>query len=118
MGLTEGHLFEDYEYLSERQLENTIERENEAYERGYQRGLQDCGCKMRWISVKDKLPEEFMDVLVYAEYESVNMYKTIIDKRKGIFIGWYGDDSRWHADMKRRITCLYWMPIIEPPKEQ
>ena len=114
MGLTEGHWFEDEECLTERQLEDVIGRENDVYQRGYQKGLQD-GCnKVKWISVKDKLPEEFTDVLVYAEYESTVLSE--ISRSKGVCIGWYGD-GRWHVDMRCRVVGLYWMPIIDPPKK-
>lgn len=105
MGLTEGHWFEDEEQLTERQLEQAIEDEKTAYETGYKNGLCDSS---KWISVKDRLPEECEDVLIYNEHKSAGINGTSTNKT--ISIGWHVG-GRWHVDMKCRVKALFWMPL-------
>lgn len=63
---------------------------------------------MKWISVKDKLPE--VDVLVQAwrrEYRTAKLRKV-------------GDMLLWHFDNETHYTYeepSHWMPLPEPPKE-
>lgn len=62
---------------------------------------------MKWISVKDRLPED--------EYECL-----VIDKSGYYWIGWFkGDEERWVID---GTICgdgyvTHWIPLPEPPKE-
>ncbi len=60
----------------------------------------------QWISVKDRLPETFEDVLVFNSNE-----ETVIT------IGFYYE-LKWHVyeihDFSEQIT--HWMPLPEPPK--
>lgn len=56
--------------------------------------------KYRWISVKDRLPELFTQVLVYDAFE------------KNITLGLYGNGD-WL--FSKHIT--HWMPLPDPPKE-
>lgn len=56
----------------------------------------------RWISVKDRLPEEKTRVLVFVPHSSIKIDTDRIVGR--IWVRWNG-----------HIT--YWMPLPEPPKE-
>jgi hypothetical protein len=71
--------------------------------------IKDLG-KPRWISVKERLPEDLQNVLV------------IDDGR--VTIGhcehFYGDEQiyvEWHDTLYYPIDPPYWMPLPEPPKE-
>ena len=59
---------------------------------------------MKWISVKDSLPQEDVRVLVYLK--STRNY-TKIDTDRLLDEIWV----RWGSDV------VYWMPLPEPPKE-
>lgn len=63
-----------------------------------------------WISVKDRLPELYEDVLVY-------------DKHYGIIIPSYHDEKAFYREDENRfdIPLLYvthWMELPEKPKER
>jgi hypothetical protein len=60
----------------------------------------------RWISVKDRLPENDNDVLVY-------------DTDCGIVIGWYDKEiGDFAADFISPLDAVtHWQPLPEPPKE-
>lgn len=57
-----------------------------------------------WISVKDRLPEEYTAVLVYGS--------------RGVWLAWLGSDNTWWDSDLDNIgnDITYWMPIPEPPK--
>ena len=62
-----------------------------------------------WISVKDRLPESYEDVLVY-------------DKYYGIIIPSYHDEKAFYREDENRsdVPLLYvthWMKLPEKPKE-
>ena len=67
-----------------------------------------------WISVKDKLPEQGKNVLVYIERNAYR-FDEIIRKRE-IAIGWHME-GRWHVDGCSGVVGLYWQELPEPPKE-
>lgn len=68
-----------------------------------------------WISVKDRLPEEDVSVLVFGS--------------SGLFIGSYdyGNkymESYWSSEKYKHIECTedyepvtHWMPLPQPPKD-
>ena len=65
----------------------------------------------RWISVKERLPEDLDNVLVYEDGH--------------VFIGhcehFYGDEEvyvDWHDILYYPITPTHWMPLTDPPKEE
>jgi hypothetical protein len=61
---------------------------------------------MNWISVKDRLPDDYSDVLVY-DYDGMQYD-----------IGWYDFEGYkgWvNTNMEDSIT--HWMPLPEPPSE-
>ena len=71
------------------------EATEQAYKNGYEAG------KPKWISVKERLPEEDTAVLTYRE--------------SGIEV-----ECRWHRGWDNdEFTCCqvtHWMPLPEPPK--
>lgn len=58
-----------------------------------------------WVSVKDRLPEEDADVLVWNEL--------------GIEIAAYTTNpvKRWYSYTGQEVFAKYWMQLPEPPKE-
>ena len=57
----------------------------------------------QWISVKDRLPEQNKDVLVYTITHDVRKAHCYGER------SWFGHDGIW-----RCVT--HWMPLPEPPK--
>ena len=59
----------------------------------------------RWISVKERLPEEDEDVLAYnGAYMFIAAYTT-------------NPTKYWYTISGDRILTTHWMPLPEPPKE-
>lgn len=63
-----------------------------------------------WISVKDRLPEDEGDVIVYGVSPRGRKKTAIMN-----YLAFEADRPRWALD--GIWTVLYWMPIPEPPKE-
>ena len=63
-----------------------------------------------WISVKDRLPEDEGDVIVYGVSPRGRKKTAIMN-----YLAFEADRPRWALD--GIWTVLYWMPITEPPKE-
>ena len=72
-----------------------------------QHDIEDAGMEPLppWISVKDRLPEEDTDVLVW--------------NCLGIEIAAYTTNpvKRWYSYNGQEAIAIYWMPLPEPPKE-
>lgn len=64
----------------------------------------------RWISVKDRLPEDEGDVLVYGVSPRGRKKTAIMN-----YLAFEADRPRWALD--GIWTVLYWMPLPEPPKD-
>ena len=68
-----------------------------------------------WISVEERLPEEYEEVLCYYEYfrygEYNCMFRTIDRGYYGLET-WCGEAGRGHKN-----KVLYWQPLPEPPEE-
>ena len=63
----------------------------------------------KWISVKDRLPENREDVLVVAFWH----------ERWNVQWGWYAPNGRvWHVGLMEETDypVSHWMPLPEPPK--
>lgn len=63
--------------------------------------------KPGWISVKERLPKDFDQALVYDG-----------DKHYPIGICHKGESGIWYSDMAYGMgTITHWMPLPEPPEE-
>lgn len=68
---------------------------------------------MEWISVEDRLPDKYVDVLVWYEYFRYGEYNRMYQTH-GIGYQVNGD---WHVLCGgSRIEVFAWMPLPEPPK--
>lgn len=63
--------------------------------------------RSEWISVKERLPKDFDQALVYDG-----------DEHYPIGICHKGESGIWHSDMAYGMgTITHWMPLPEPPEE-
>jgi len=67
----------------------------------------------QWISVKDRLPENHLDVL-FLQKDNCSC-----------FVGWRAEKNQWvdHSEMGMhddviKISCSHWMPLPKPPEEK
>lgn len=75
---------------------------------------------MEWISVDDRLPDNYTEVLLFISYdafwygEGETTYKT----QYGMTIGFRIYDS-WHiTKLGNHCKPLYWMPMPKPPEKE
>ena len=67
-----------------------------------------------WISVKDRLPEVFDEVIVYFNgFISIAWRET--EKRKNGIVGWHLDSQMSYPESLVNVT--HWMPLPEPPNK-
>ena len=64
---------------------------------------------MEWISVSDRLPEDGIRVLTYADNSA--MFVASRDD------GWYVDTGEYYYSSPF-TNITHWMPLPEPPKEE
>ena len=85
---------------------NIYDATETAYKNGYKQGMKDAA---KWISVKDRLPENREDVLVVAFWH----------ERWNVQWGWYAPNGRvWHVGLMEETDypVSHWMPLPQPPK--
>ncbi len=76
-----------------------------AYKNGYEQGKQDA---MKWIPVTERLPEEWVDVLVLSKYGFCEV---------AVYLGIKGKwRITWNHDLFEVDSVTHWMPLPEPPK--
>lgn len=80
-------------------------RENPAFP------CKECSCyvaEQKWISVKDRLPEPFVTVLVHMPQET---------PLPTVHAGYISKDGVWVGGMFKREAdeVTHWMPLPEPP---
>jgi hypothetical protein len=64
-----------------------------------------CEPVQEWISVKDRLPEKFVDVLSYCDHNASFQIDCVDEKGK------------WYSEYKYSgYTVTHWMPLPQPPK--
>ena len=61
--------------------------------------------RSQWISVKDRLPKNFEDVVVFERW------------RGRVFVGCF-DGDEWEVYGFPAQEVSYWMPLPEPPKRE
>ena len=85
-------------------MKNTDATE-QAYKNGYEQGKKDA---VKWIPVSERLPQEFISVLVHIP--EMNPCPTVMEAYR------FGDG--WVTKMAVfDINCAtHWMPLPEPPK--
>ena len=79
------------------------------YDRGqYEKGYKDAMDKQKWIPVSERLPEEWVDVLVLSRYGfcEVAVYLGIPGKWR----------ITWNHDLFEVDSITHWMPLPETPK--
>lgn len=72
-----------------------------------------------WISVKDRMPEKYFDVLVLVQYPKVNGYTghyVVIAWKSTDDDSWDSDNNNFNNDPEGVVT--HWMPLPETPKEE
>ena len=63
----------------------------------------------KWISVKDRLPIEGKNVLVFIPYKKVNLhYVSYLEANK-----WYVPDRLGRYELS---DVTHWLPLPEPPE--
>jgi hypothetical protein len=86
----------------------THEATEQAYKNGYEKGKQDA---LKWISVKDRLPEINSDGTV----DAVLVTDGVLQHMAYFVDGWIFADS---GEMKKPMfyEVTHWMPLPQPPK--
>jgi hypothetical protein len=71
----------------------------------------------KWISVKDRLPDNNQEILVYSNTLEAKEVRKLTPYACYYYDGFmsYGDNlsQQWLST----ITITHWMPLPEPPKE-
>ena len=78
-----------------------------AFKNGYEKGYEDG--KPKWIPVGERLPEEFVSVLVHIP--EANPCPPVMEAYR-IGDGWVTKMAAFDID-----CATHWMPLPEPPKE-
>jgi len=69
---------------------------------------------MEWISVKDRLPEDRIPVLIYTSYfKMATAYCDFEGDFSNVTCGWIDAMRVQHS----YGSVTHWMPLPEPPKE-
>lgn len=74
---------------------------------------------MEWINPEEKLPELWVDVLVYGENHALISAFEIGEKYFSIdrYVEWKDTKKRSFVIDRFYGKILYWMPLPNPPKE-
>lgn len=65
----------------------------------------------KWISVKDRLPDTFDEVLVYSNDGFISIAWRKTEKRKNGIVGWH-----WNSYPEIFGCITHWMPLPKPPE--
>lgn len=69
-----------------------------------------------WISVKDRLPDVFDEVLVYDTFSNTSIsiaWRETTPRKNGI-VDWYWNSQMSYPEDLTHVT--HWMPLPEPPE--
>jgi len=61
-----------------------------------------------WISVKERLPEEWFPVLVYCKFDDGGV----------VFTGYHSGETWYTMGRNGPAHIIAWMPLPEPPMEE
>lgn len=86
------------------ELLRALKYDRDQYFKGYKDGKRDA---QKWISVKDRLPEDGERVLTLDEYGDIR-----IEQYGEQEYDWFDDGT----GLNSMTTILYWMPLPEPPE--
>ena len=90
-------------------------KEEEAYNKGYEDGKADILAeKGEWISVKDRLPNNNQQCLIFTTIYVIPDHIHSCDHYYGIELSRYFHDLGFTS--KNGIYAKYWMPLPEAPK--
>lgn len=64
-----------------------------------------------WVSVKDRLPDTFDEVLVYSNDCFISIAWRETEKRKNGIVGWH-----WNSYPEIFGCVTHWMPLPNPPE--
>ena len=103
MSKTPEEMAEEFSNVFRSERKKTIAKKS--WYTGFEAGLKYASAK--WISVKDRLPEHFEDVLTFedGEFYSVNSISQLTKY-------W------WDSDEGFERHPSHWMPLPEAPKEE
>ena len=91
----------------------------ELVEKHYLKKLEEIAEKSKWVSVKDRLPEEGDDVLVWFEYYRYGEYNCLYQTHG---IGTYFENFKsWLINGEtgwRDLRVIAWMPLPEKPESE
>lgn len=69
---------------------------------------------MKWISVKDKLPEDGSHILVIINKNNTFFIPFVCQIENGLFHSPDDDEILFKPNWNERVS--HWMPLPEPPK--
>lgn len=75
----------------------------------------------KWISVKERLPEEDTDVLVVRKFLGVKGQvrpSTYVEIASRIGDEWVAVSDEYKISRSKHTNPSHWMPLPEPPKEE
>lgn len=62
-----------------------------------------------WVSVKDRLPEEYGEILCYRQY--IGMFSTVYNPKHKLF-------NVSFDNVESAIDVEYWHPMLKPPVKE
>lgn len=72
---------------------------------------------MKWISVKDRLPDIDVPVLVTDGKEVTAQKMYMYPQENPVNIGWSDHASGWECEPLIEVVT-HWMPLPEPPEDE
>jgi hypothetical protein len=109
--LAKEYVIEKYFKYVKRQEDDNYELLVEDFIAGYQAAVP------QWISVKDKLPEEGQDCVIYVDW--VDVWDKGSERITYQEIAQFnGDDRFYHRAHTELNRVTYWMPLPKPPQDK